>query len=164
MRARATEGMRMDLGLRGKNAVVLGGTRGIGRAIAGTLAGEGSAVAVCARNAAQVTSAVAELKTLGVRATGAPVDITDGAALKSWIANVAQEFGGIDMLFSNAGAMAQGGDPASWEQNFRLDVLGAVNAFEAARPFLEASGEKNGDAAFVIISLEGRKSTRMDSR
>jgi NAD(P)-dependent dehydrogenase (short-subunit alcohol dehydrogenase family) len=47
---------------------------------------------------------------------------------------------------------AQGGDPASWEQNFRLDVLGAVNAFEAARPFLEASGEKNGDAAIVIIS------------
>ena len=48
--------------------------------------------------------------------------------------------------------MAQGGDPASWEQNFRLDVLGAVSAFEAARPFLETSGEKNGDAAFVIIS------------
>jgi 3-oxoacyl-[acyl-carrier protein] reductase len=143
----------MDLGLRGRNAVVLGGTRGIGRAIAGTLAGEGAGVAVCARNADQVMNAVAELQTLGgVRATGASVDITDGAALKSWIANVAREFGGIDMLFSNAGAMAQGGDPASWEQNFRLDVLGAVNAFEAARPFLEASGEKNGDAAFVIIS------------
>ena len=54
----------------------------------------------------------------------------------------AGELGGIDMLFSNAGAMAQGGDPASWEQNFRLDVLGAVNAFEAARPFLEASGAR----------------------
>jgi 3-oxoacyl-[acyl-carrier protein] reductase len=142
----------MDLGLRGRNAVVLGGTRGIGRAIAGTLAGEGAGVAVCARNADQVMNAVAELQTLGVRATGASVDITDGAALKSWIANVAREFGGIDMLFSNAGAMAQGGDPASWEQNFRLDVLGAVNAFEAARPFLEASGENNGDAAVVIIS------------
>jgi 3-oxoacyl-[acyl-carrier protein] reductase len=142
----------MDLGLRGRNAVVLGGTRGIGRAIAGTLAGEGAGVAVCARNADQVMHAVAELQTLGVRATGASVDITDGAALKSWIANVAREFGGIDMLFSNAGAMAQGGDPASWEQNFRLDVLGAVNAFEAARPFLEASAEKNGDAALVIIS------------
>ena len=142
----------MDLGLRGRNAVVLGGTRGIGRAIAGTLAGEGAGVAVCARNADQVKNAVAELQTLGVRAAGASVDITDGAALKSWIANAAEEFGSIDMLFSNAGAMAQGGDPASWEQNFRLDVLGAVNAFEAARPFLEASGEKNGDAAFVIIS------------
>jgi 3-oxoacyl-[acyl-carrier protein] reductase len=142
----------MDLGLSGRNAVVLGGTRGIGRAIAGTLAGEGAGVAVCARNPDQVKSTVAELQAGRTRATGASVDITDAAALKSWIASAARELGGIDMLFSNAGAMAQGGDPASWEQNFRLDVLGAVNAFEAARPFLEAGGEKNGDAAFVIIS------------
>ena len=142
----------MDLGLKGRNAVILGGTRGIGRAIADTLAGEGGNVAVCARNADQVTGAVAELKARGVKATGASVDITDAAALKSWIGGAAAELGGIDMLFSNAGAMAQGGDVASWEQNFRLDVLGAVNAFEAARPFLEASGEKSGDAAFVIIS------------
>jgi 3-oxoacyl-[acyl-carrier protein] reductase len=146
------EEVQMDLGLSGRNAVILGGTRGIGRAIAGALAAEGAGVAVCARNAEQVRNAVAELQNLGARATGASVDITDGAALKTWIENVAQEFGGIDMLFSNAGAMAQGGDPASWDQNFRLDVLGAVNAFEAARPFLEASGEKSGDAAFVIIS------------
>jgi 3-oxoacyl-[acyl-carrier protein] reductase len=142
----------MDLGLKGRNGVILGGTRGIGRAIAGTLAGEGAGVAVCARNADQVAATVGELKAQGVKATGAPVDITDAAALKTWIANVAKELGSIDMLFSNAGAMAQGGDPASWEQNFRLDVLGAVNAFEAARPFLEASGEKSGDAALVIIS------------
>lgn len=142
----------MDLGLKGRNAVVLGGTRGIGRAIADTLAKEGAGVAVCARNADQVAGTVAELKALGIKATGAAVDITDGAALKSWIAATAQELGSIDMLFSNAGAMAQGGDAASWEQNFRLDVLGAVNAFEAARPFLEASGENSGDAACVIIS------------
>jgi 3-oxoacyl-[acyl-carrier protein] reductase len=142
----------MELGLRGRNAVVLGGTRGIGRAIALTLAGEGAGVAVCARNADQVTTTVAEIKGLGVPATGAPVDITDGSALKSWIAGVAEVLGSIDMLFSNAGAMAQGADPASWQQNFQLDVLGAVNAFEAARPFLEASGEKTGDAAYVVIS------------
>jgi len=142
----------MDLGLKGKNAVVLGGTRGIGRAIADTLAGEGAGVAVCARNPDQVKSAVAELQARGVRATGAAIDITDGAALQSWIEDVASELGGIDMLFSNAGAMAQGGDIASWEQNFRLDVLGAVNAFEAARPFLEASGAKSGDAAFIILA------------
>ncbi len=142
----------MDLGLKGRNAVVLGGTRGIGRAIAATLAAEGAGVAVCARNADQVASTVAELKAQGVRATGAALDITDAAALKSWISGVAEALGGIDMLFSNAGAMAQGGDAASWEQNFRLDVLGAVHAFEAARPFLEASGEKTGDAAFLIIS------------
>src|SRR5260370_26897063 len=101
----------MDLGLRGRNAAVLGGTRGIGRAIAGTLASEGAGVAVCARNADQVMNAVAELQTLGVRATGASVDVTDGAALKSWIATVAREFGGIDMLFSNSGALEKGGVP-----------------------------------------------------
>src|SRR4051794_19423806 len=80
----------MDLGLKGRNAVVLGGTRGIGRAIADTLAAEGSGVAVCARNADQIATAVAELKDKGAHATGASVDITDGDALRSWIVRSAQ--------------------------------------------------------------------------
>ena len=142
----------MDLNLKGKNAVILGGTRGIGRAIAETFAGEGANVAICARNAEQVNEAVADLKAKGVKATGASVDIMDGAALKTWIAAAGGELGGIDILISNAGAMAQGGDPASWEQNFKLDVLGAVNAFDAALPFLQKAAEANGDAAFIMIS------------
>ena len=73
---------RVDLQLKGKNAVILGGTRGIGRAIADTLAAEGANVAICARNPDQVKDAVAALKDKGVKATGAPVDIMDGAALK----------------------------------------------------------------------------------
>src|SRR6266446_4701732 len=89
----STKEDKMDLGLKGRNAVVLGGTRGIGRAIADTLAGEGSGVAVCARNADQVTTTVTELKAQGVKANGAAVDITDAAALKSWIAGVANELG-----------------------------------------------------------------------
>ena len=142
----------MDLGLKGKNAIILGGTRGIGRAIADTLAKEGANVAVCARNADQVAAAVAELKALGVNATGASVDVTDGGALKAWIAAAASELGGLDILVSNAGAMAQGNDVAAWEQNFRLDVLAAVNAFEVAEPLLNTAANTSGDAAFVIIS------------
>lgn len=142
----------MDLHLKHKRAVILGGTRGIGRAIADTLAAEGTDVALCARNADQVSKAVAALKDRGVRAFGASVDIADGAALRTWIEKAAGELGGIDILVSNAGAMAQGANVEDWETNFRLDVLGAVNAFQAARPHLEKAGAEHGDAAFVIIS------------
>jgi len=142
----------MDLGLKGKSALVLGGTRGIGRAIADTLADEGANVGVCARNAEQVDEAVSALEAKGVKATGASVDIMDGAALQDWIKAAGAELGGVDILISNAGAMARGNDPSSWEKNFNLDVLGAVNAFEAAEPLLGAAAEASGDAVFVIIA------------
>jgi 3-oxoacyl-[acyl-carrier protein] reductase len=103
----------MDLQLRNKNAVVLGGTRGIGRAIAETLAAEGANVAICARNADQISEAVAALRDKGVRCTGASIDIIDGPALRRWIESAGHELGDIDILVSNAGAMAQGADPAS---------------------------------------------------
>ena len=92
------------------------------------------------------------LEALGVKATGASVDIMDGAALKAWVEAAGAELGGIDILVSNAGAMAQGNDPAAWEQNFKLDVLGMVNAFEAAKPLMLKAAETHGDASFVIIS------------
>ncbi|MDP1631632.1 MAG: SDR family oxidoreductase [Caulobacter sp.] len=142
----------MDLQLKGRNAVILGGTRGIGRAIAETLAAEGVNVAICARNADQVAEAVSALADTGVKTTGASVDIMDGEALKAWITAAGEELGGIDILVSNAGAMAQGGDPDSWEQNFKLDVLGMVNAFDAAKPFLLKAAEATGDASFTIIA------------
>ncbi|MEM9377560.1 MAG: SDR family oxidoreductase [Pseudomonadota bacterium] len=142
----------MDLQLKGKNAVILGGTRGIGRAIADTLADEGANVAICARNEDQIKAAVSALEAKGVKATGSSVDVTDGEGLKSWIKSAGEDLGGIDILVSNAGAMAQGFDEASWKQNFNLDVLGAVNAFEAAEPFLGDAADKTGDAAFIIVA------------
>ncbi|MEL7547251.1 MAG: SDR family oxidoreductase [Pseudomonadota bacterium] len=142
----------MDLKLKGKNAVILGGTRGIGRSIADTLADEGANVAICARNQDQIDAAVADLQAKGVTAVGGSVDVTDGDALKAWINEAGGALGGIDILISNAGAMAQGMDPASWKQNFELDVLAAVNAWEAAEPHLGKAADANGDAAVVIIT------------
>ena len=142
----------MDLGLKGKKAIILGGTRGIGRAIAETLAQEGGDVALCARNAEQVSATVDALKTQNVQAYGASVDITDRVALSDWIKSAGEALGGIDILVSNAGAMAQGADVESWQQNFDLDVLGAVTAFEAAEPLLAKSADAHGTSAFVIIA------------
>ena len=154
----------MDLKLKGKRALVLGGTRGIGRSIAETLAGEGVDVGICARNPEQVAETVTALEAMGVRATGGSVDVTDGDALKSWITAAGAELGGIDILVSNAGAMAQGNDTASWEKNFQLDVLGAVNAFEAAEPLLGKAADEGGDAAFIIIaSVAAAQADRADS-
>jgi 3-oxoacyl-[acyl-carrier protein] reductase len=142
----------MDLQLKGRRAVVLGGTRGIGRAIAETFAAEGADVAVCARNAEQIEEAVAALRKKGVHATGAAVDISKGDQLKAWVGEAAKTLGGIDMLVSNASALTQGSHPEAWDSLLKIDILGAVNAFDAAREHLEKAAAERNDASFVMIS------------
>jgi len=141
----------MDLQLKGKNALVTGGSRGIGKAIAETFANEGCNVAICARKADQLKEAVDALKAKGVSAFGSAVDVTDETAMKNWIAEAAEQLGGIDILVSNVGAMAIGADRDSWQKNLDVDVFGLVSLVEAGLPFLEKSAEKNGDAAIIVI-------------
>jgi 3-oxoacyl-[acyl-carrier protein] reductase len=142
----------MDLGLKGKTAVVTGATRGIGRAIADLFADEGANVAICARNPDQVTEAVKALEAKGVKAWGQAVDIADGPALKAFVTKAGETLGGIDVLVSNASALVQGAGEAEWQAMFEIDVMGAVRSFEAARPFLEKAAAEKGDAAFLITS------------
>lgn len=137
----------MDLGLKGKKAIVTGGTRGIGRAIADLLADEGADVAICARNAGQVEEAVGALKGKGVNAIGSAVDVNDGDALRSWVASASKDLGGLDILVANVSAGGGGADENAWKANFEADVMGTVRSMEAALPAL-----KDGGGSVVIIS------------
>jgi 3-oxoacyl-[acyl-carrier protein] reductase len=144
----------MDLRLKGLNAVVTGGTKGIGRAIAETLAAEGANVSICARNAAEVTQAVAALQARGVKAHGAAVDVADGAALKAWVDASASAFGGLDIAVANVSALAIGQDEGSWHKEFEVDMMGTVRLVNAAMPYLEKS---RAASIVAISSVSGRE-------
>lgn len=144
----------MDLGLNGLNAAVTGATRGIGRAIAETLAAEGANVSICARQAPEVEEAVAALATRGVRAFGRAVDVGDAQALAAWVADSAGELGGLDIVVANVSALAIGQDEDSWRREFEVDLMGTVRLVNAAMPWLEKS---RAGAIVAISSVSGRE-------
>lgn len=135
----------MDLGLRGRKAVVTAATRGIGLAIARQLADEGVDVALCARGAAGLEAARKELEARGVRVVAKALDVGDGEALRRFVAEAAETLGGLDVVVCNASGGSGMGEKA-WQANFDVDVMHSVRTVEAALPALTRS-----DAASVVF-------------
>ncbi len=134
--------MVMDLKLKGKVAVVTGGSQGIGKGIARALAREGCAVAIVARHKETLEAAAREIKAeTGIDVGAFPADMTVTEEVNRAIEAIAAAFGRIDILVNNAGA-APGGvletlSDGDWESGLQLKFLGYVRATRAVIPFMK---------------------------
>jgi 3-oxoacyl-[acyl-carrier protein] reductase len=121
----------MDLGLKGKRALVMGSTRGLGRGIAEALAVEGARLGICGRDAAAAEKAAAEIGRGGAaEARGFGVNLLDVASVTKFCDAVTAAFGGLDVLVLNGGGPPPGaaGDikPEVWAQQFEAMFLAHI--------------------------------------
>lgn len=144
----------MDLGLKGLNVLITGGTKGIGRQCAEIFAAEGANIAICARDSAGVTDTIQALKARGVSAIGRGVDVADKHALKSWVTDSGSALGGIDIVVANVSALAVADDETAWEAGFGVDMMHSVRLVNAAIPFLKKS---KAPSITLISSVSGRE-------
>jgi len=137
----------MDLGLKGKVALITGSTKGIGRAIAENLAAEGCHLGICARSQDEVNKAVEELSATGVNVVGAAVDVADADSLASWVDACTAQLGGIDIFVPNVSAGGADASEDGWRANFEADMLSTWRGVQLVLPWLEKS------SSGVIIAI-----------
>jgi 3-oxoacyl-[acyl-carrier protein] reductase len=149
----------VDLGLRGKVALVAGSSQGLGRAIAEELAAEGCALTLCARGAGPLeTAREAIAKQFGVRVTAVAADLAQVDAARRVAETAIREHGRVDILVTNAGGPPSGPfeshDEAAWLAAVRLTLLSAI---EMARAVLPGMKERRFGRILNVTSIAAKQ-------
>jgi 3-oxoacyl-[acyl-carrier protein] reductase len=148
----------MDLGLGGSRALITGGSRGIGFAVADALASEGAAVAIVARNADGLAAAARQLGRHETQVATVAADVTDTAMLDRAVTESADALGGLDLLVANVGGTIGGNladaGPGDFTATFALNAGHAAELIRAGLPHLRAAG---GGSIVIISSITGMR-------
>lgn len=139
------------MNLKGKNALITGGGRGLGKAVAVALANEGVNVGITGRNEEHLKSTVAELEKLGVKAVYSVFNVEEMAQVEQGVASIASQLGGIDILINNAGVGDFGSfeemPVETWEKVMKVNLFGVYYVAKATLPYLKQN--KEGDIVNV---------------
>ena len=150
--------------LKGKTALITGGGRGLGKAVAIALAKEGVHIAISGRNEESLQRTVEELRTYGIRSTYAVFNVGNHAEVEQGIAKIRQEFESIDILLNNAGIAAFGTveemPSEQWEEIIQVNVLGVYYVAKTVIPLMKAQG--SGDI-INVASTAGLKGSANSS-
>jgi 3-oxoacyl-[acyl-carrier protein] reductase len=136
----------VELGLTGRRAIVTGGSKGLGKAIAAELLAEGASVAICARHENELAETAAELSEAmgaGQQLLALPCDVTDAAQVTGFVAAAAAALGGLDILVNNAGGARPGRfatlTDEDWHDDIEVKLFSQIRCIRAALPHLRAS-------------------------
>jgi 3-oxoacyl-[acyl-carrier protein] reductase len=144
----------MDLGLKGKVAMVAGASRGLGFAVAKALADEGARLSIASRDEAAIRSAA---QRLGGDVQAVPLDVRSADGISEWASAAGKKFGGIDLLFTNSGGPPAGAtlsfDDRAWQDSVELLLFSALRMIRAAVP----SMQKRGGGAILVSTSSSVK-------
>jgi len=147
----------MELGLQNKKAIVTGGSRGLGRAIAEELAREGVDVAICARNGDQLQDAAAQLRSPGRTVFASVADVTSPDQVDAFVAAAAEALGGVDILVNNAGRAHPGDFESLSDEDWRADLdVKLFSMIRMTRRVLPHMRARGGGRIVNISSVLGR--------
>jgi 3-oxoacyl-[acyl-carrier protein] reductase len=148
----------MDLGLKGKVAMITGASKGLGRAMAKAFGDEGVKLSICARGEADLKDAAAELQKLGFEVLAMAADVTKPADMTKWMNDTVSRFGGVDIVVNNAGGATPGAldelSEEAWRDTFELNFFSAVRLARMAAEKMQS----RGGVIVNISSIYGRES------